>query len=162
MLVCSEARITNCCMYVQWVWDESWCDYLPCVVDYKCHSQANVTHPCHQTFPPSGSNCQTFPPSGSNLMLQDICSAIVCIVSLPGLPFLVAVCLPHSNPNHCITIVPTLHTVFLRSDAVATIFFAARFCAATIRGWRLSLWKACGHQWLLDKVRTVTTVAHCH
>ena len=29
------------------------------------------------------------------------------------------------------------HTIFLRSDAVATIFFAARFSVATIQGWLL-------------------------
>ena len=31
----------------------------------------------------------------------------------------------------------SLCTVFLWSEAVATIFYTARFCAATIRGWRL-------------------------
>ena len=36
--------------------------------------------------------------------------------------------------------------------------FAARFCAATIRGWHLFLWKTQRHQQRLDKVRTSDTV----
>ena len=54
--------------------------------------------------------------------------------------------------------------MFLQSDATATIFFTARFRAATIQGRCLFLWKACGHQQWLDKVRTsdtVMTVRHC-
>ena len=37
----------------------------------------------------------------------------------------------------------------------ATIFFAARFCVSTIRGWLLFLWKAGRHQRRLDKVRVI-------
>ena len=49
-------------------------------------------------------------------------------------------------------------TVCVRSDAAATIFFTAWFCAATIRGQRLFLWKAQRHQRQLDKVCTSETV----
>ena len=57
-----------------------------------------------------------------------------------------------------------IYTVFLQSDAVATIFFAACFCAAAIRGCRLFPWKACRHQQQLNKTctnNTVTAVRHC-
>ena len=56
------------------------------------------------------------------------------------------------------------NTVFLRSDAVATFYFAARFSAATIRGWHLFLCEACRHQRWPEKVRTsdtATTVRLC-
>ena len=61
--------------------------------------------------------------------------------------------------------------LFLRSDAAGTIFCAAHFCAATIRGQPtiqgqcLLLRKTSRHQRWLDKVRmsdTVTTVKRCH
>ena len=45
-----------------------------------------------------------------------------------------------------------------------TIFFAARFCAATILEWYFFLWKAHRHQWQLDRVcasDTLTTVGCC-
>ena len=48
-------------------------------------------------------------------------------------------------------------TVFLQSDAAATIYFAVGF-VHTIRGQRLFLWKACRHQRRLDKVRTSETM----
>ena len=44
-----------------------------------------------------------------------------------------------------------MHTVFLRSDAAATIYFAARFVRLLIEG---GVWKALRHQRRLDKVRT--------
>ena len=43
--------------------------------------------------------------------------------------------------------------------------FHCMFCAATIRGWRLLLWKARRHQLWLDKVgmsETVMVARHCH
>ena len=55
-------------------------------------------------------------------------------------------------------------TVYLRSDAMATIFSAVRFCTVTIRGRRLFLWKARRRQRRLYKVRTsetVTIARHC-
>ena len=39
------------------------------------------------------------------------------------------------------------HAVFIRSHTVATIFFAACFCAATIQGRHLFLWKDRRHHW---------------
>ena len=54
-----------------------------------------------------------------------------------------------------------------QSDTAAAIllfFFAARFCAVTIRGWRLFPWKPRRHQQRLDKAHTsntVTTVRRC-
>ena len=49
-------------------------------------------------------------------------------------------------------------TVCVRSDAEATIFFTAWFCAATTQGQCLFLWKAQRHQRQLDKVCTSETV----
>ena len=43
-------------------------------------------------------------------------------------------------------------------DATTTIFSAVCFCAVTIRGWRLFLWKARRHQRQLYKVRMSETV----
>ena len=55
--------------------------------------------------------------------------------------------------NRCLQV--WLYTVFLRSDAAAT---RCSFCAATIWGRRLFLWKVRRHQWWLDKARTSETV----
>ena len=55
-------------------------------------------------------------------------------------------------------------TAFLRSDAAATIFFAALFCAATIQGRHFFLQTTHRHQRPLDKVctsNTLTTAKHC-
>ena len=51
-----------------------------------------------------------------------------------------------------------MYTVFLRSDAVDTVFFTACFCADTIQGQHLFLWKAHRHQQWLNKARTSNTV----
>ena len=48
--------------------------------------------------------------------------------------------------------------VFLRSDAAAYYLFHCWFCATTIRGRCLFLWKAWRHQLRLDKVGTSETV----
>ena len=52
----------------------------------------------------------------------------------------------------------TWHTVFLQSDTVATIYFAAHFVRLLFEGSILFLWKAWRHQWWLDRVRTSETV----
>ena len=65
---------------------------------------------------------------------------------------------------HSRSVFNLLTTVLLPSDAEATIFLAAHFCATTIQGGHLFLWKTRRHQRWLDKVRTsdtVTTVKHC-
>ena len=76
--------------------------------------------------------------------------------------------LPKSRPwkKHylCVHWIIKLVTVFLRSDATATIFFAAHYCAATIRGQCLFIQKTHRHQRQLDKVHTSDTVMtfnHC-
>ena len=76
-------------------------------------------------------------------------------------PYLV---IEHNKIYKCLHIYSPhkVHTVFLQSDAAASIFIAAHFCAATIRGRHLFLWEAHRHQRWLDKVCTSETVArHC-
>ena len=54
--------------------------------------------------------------------------------------------------------------IFLQSDTVAAIFFAACFYVAIIQGRCLFFWKARRHQRRLDKLRTSDTVMivrHC-
>ena len=59
----------------------------------------------------------------------------------------------------------TVHTGYcISSISCHGYLFCCSFCAVTIRGRCLFLWKAWRHQWQLDKVRTsmmVTVARHC-